>query len=113
MRIDATNHILEYDPGNNGSRVLDNRLPRRQPDSSKPVPTSSIDQAVAELNRFFSSYHLQFTLHQASGRHQVKMIDANTQEVIREWPSDAILEISARFKQILEEDLGILLDTLI
>lgn len=115
MRIEA-NHILEYDPVNKGYKGLDNKPPQAQPDSPARLPAgnaSNLDEAISELNRFFASYHLQFTLHKASGRYQVKLINANTEEVIREWPPDVILEISARFKQVLEEELGILLDTLV
>jgi flagellar protein FlaG len=110
MRIEA-NLPLDYDPAPKSVRGGENKPSQPQENSPPAMQGSDLNQAVTELNRFFASYNLQFTLHQSSGRYQVKMVNAATQEVIREWPADTILEISARFKQVLEEELGILLDT--
>lgn len=115
MRVEANKMTLDY-----GAIKLDigTKAPETGPSRTEESPSgkASIDgaklkQAINELNHFFSFYRLQFTVHEASGRYQVKMVDENTREVIREWPADTILEISARFKELLEEDLGILLDT--
>ncbi|MGI5911539.1 MAG: flagellar protein FlaG [Syntrophomonadaceae bacterium] len=57
-----------------------------------------------------SNYHLQFKVHKESGRIQVKVINSETQEVIREIPPEKILECSAMIKRKLEELAGILLD---
>jgi uncharacterized FlaG/YvyC family protein len=110
MRVEA-DLPLDYDSGSKGIKAVENKPLKAQPDSPAVAKTTDLDYAVGQLNRFFCNYNLQFTMHQASGRYQVKMIDSVNHEVIREWPADAILEISARLKQVLEQELGILLDT--
>jgi flagellar protein FlaG len=60
-----------------------------------------------------SNYHLQFQVHKDSGRVQVKVIDSDTQEVIREIPPEKILESSAMIKNMLDKMAGILIDEII
>lgn len=110
MKVEAS-MPLEYDVGQKGIKAFENKSAQAQPGSSAVAKETDIKRAVTELNHFFSNYNLQFTIHQGSGRYQVKMVDASNHEVIREWPADAILEVSARLKQVLEHELGILLDT--
>lgn len=54
--------------------------------------------------------HLQFRLHEGSGRYQVKVIDTNTDEVIREIPPESVLEFAANIRQMLDEAIGLLVD---
>jgi flagellar protein FlaG len=60
-----------------------------------------------------SNHHLQFRVHKDSGRIQVKVIDSESQKVIREIPPEKILECSAMIKNLMEEMAGILLDEVI
>lgn len=116
MRVEANKMTLDYLPAKlEAGKAIENANPKTEESltNKSPVDGAKLKQAINELNHFFSYYHLQFTVHEASGRYQVKMVDEKTQEVIREWPADTILEISARFKELLEDDLGILLDTYI
>jgi len=57
-----------------------------------------------------TNYHLEFRLHEDSGRYHVKVVDSESQKVIREIPPEKMLEFSARIKQILDKALGILVD---
>ncbi len=102
---------LDLEIGPKSIKASVSKPSKAQPESPAAVPATDLKKAVSQLNHFFSNYNLKFTMHQASGRYQVKMVDAINQEVIREWPADAILEVSARLKQVLEHELGILLDT--
>jgi flagellar protein FlaG len=114
MRVEANKMTLDYLPAKvEAGKTFENANPKTEemPNKKSPIEGAELKRAINELNRFFSFYRLQFTVHEASGRYQVKMVDENTREVIREWPADTILAISARFKELLEEDLGILLDT--
>ncbi len=115
MRVDAQRVALESFPlkaekNNMVEKQAENSKMGLLPERKEAVDETKLAQVVEELNHFFSYYHLQFRVHEGSGRWQVKMIDEDTQEVIRQWPPDTILEISARFKEMLEKDLGILLD---
>ncbi|MGS0763331.1 flagellar protein FlaG [Syntrophomonas curvata] len=60
-----------------------------------------------------SNHHLQFKVHKESGRIQVKVIDSDSQKVIREIPPEKILECSAMIRDMLDEMAGILLDEII
>jgi flagellar protein FlaG len=60
-----------------------------------------------------SNYHLQFRIHEDSGRVQVKVIDSESQEVIREIPPEKVLECSAMIKTMLDKMAGILIDEII
>lgn len=59
--------------------------------------------AVETANKLMdlSSYHIKFRIDQDSDRLQVSLIDNDTQEVIREVPSNEMLEISARMKEVI------------
>ncbi len=60
-----------------------------------------------------SSYNLQFRVHEESGRVQVKVIDSQSGEVLKEIPSEQMLEISANIKEMLEsfdKMVGVLVD---
>ncbi len=77
-----------------------------------------LEKAVAVANKAveISNYNLQFRIHKESGRVQVKVIDAETQEVIREIPPEKMLEISASIMEMLEKFqkmVGVLVDELV
>lgn len=63
-----------------------------------------------------SSHNLQFRVHEESGRVQVKVVDSQSGEVIKEIPSEQMLEISASIKKMLEsfdKMVGVLVDELV
>lgn len=60
-----------------------------------------------------SNYHLEFKLHEESGRYQVKVIDSDSQEVIREIPPEHVLEFSAQVRHMLNKMIGVLVDELV
>lgn len=114
MRVDAQKMALDYIPArpvkNDTMEKVNNLNMEQLSEKEAPLNEAELERSINELNHFFSYYHLQFRVHEGSGRYQVKMIDQNTDEVIREWPPSTILEISARFREMLEKDLGVLLD---
>ena len=72
-----------------------------------------LDKVVKLLNQTINAsnnHHLEFQMHEASGRYQVKVINSETSEVIREIPQDFMLELSARIKGVLNEALGLIFD---
>lgn len=71
----------------------------------------SVDLANAAMQ--ISSYNLQFRVHEESGRIQVKVIDSQSGDVIKEIPSEQMLELSASIKEMLEKFdkmVGLLVD---
>lgn len=84
-----------------------------------PISRGKIDaemlQAAADtVNRAFkiSNYHLEFKLHEKSGRYQVKVVDTDSQEVVREIPPEHMLDMAANIRQMMDKVLGLLVDEL-
>ena len=73
-------------------------------------PGAQIDAPfLADLEQDMNRLHnvsLKFDLHEATGRTMVKVIDRETEEVIREFPPEKVLDLAAK----MEEMLGILFD---
>jgi len=78
----------------------------------KQVDADTLQAAVNITNDAIRivNYHLEFRLHEDSGRYQVKVIDSESQKVIREIPPEKMLEFSAHIKQMLDKALGFLVD---
>jgi len=79
-------------------------------EESKAVPISekTIIDAIEKANKalVFSNYALEFSVHEKTKEIMVKVVDTETNEVIREIPSEKILDMLAN---ILEMS-GILVD---
>ena len=60
----------------------------------------SLDRAVAHLNDYVQSIQrdLHFYVDKASGRSVVTVVDQNTQEVVRQIPSDVALRLARNLK---------------
>mgnify|MGYP000026191757 CR=1 FL=1 len=80
--------------------------------NDKPVDADTLKAAVQLTNDAIRmvNYHLEFRLHENSGRYQVKVIDSESQKVIREIPPEKMLDFSAQVKKMLDKALGILVD---
>lgn len=74
-----------------------------------------LKQAVDTANEAFriSNYHLEFQLHEKSGKYQIKVVDTESNKVIREIPPEYMLEISARIREVLDKFLGVFVDALV
>jgi len=82
-----------------------------QPDQQK------LETAVDTANKLLeiSGFHTKFRVDEESDRIQVSLIDNNTQEVIRQIPSEQMLELSARIKEMLNtfsKMVGVFVDEL-
>lgn len=75
-------------------------------------------QTIDKVNHLLeiSNYHIKFRLDDKSGRLQVKLIDDESNETIREIPPDEMLHLSARIKGILDSFdklIGLFVDELV
>jgi flagellar protein FlaG len=63
---------------------------------AQPVTQEAVAAAVQSANAYVQSVSssLQFSLDQETGRTVVKMIDTETAEVLRQFPSEEMLAIS-------------------
>ena len=74
----------------------------------KPDP-SGLTELLSDVQKNLNMIHdldLQFTVHEASGRMMVKVMDGSTGRVIREIPPSEILDLAAR----LDEMIGLIFD---
>lgn len=86
----------------------------QEQEKAKPVVkhVKEVEDAAAVLNEAMKiyNYHLEFKVHQASGKMQVKVVDSDSKKVIREIPPESILDFSARIRELLDHMAGILVD---
>lgn len=77
--------------------------------SSTEVPRAQLVEAVSKLNEYIknSQVNLSFTIDQTTDLVVVKVIDAETKEVIRQIPSEEAVELARK----LEESSAALLQT--
>lgn len=74
--------------------------------SSIEFGKDNMKTALDSFNKIFKKTHLEFQIHDEAGRYFVQIIDNNTQEVIRQIPSEEFLKMVAETK----ENLGLLID---
>lgn len=93
--------------------------PVTQPDAnSQDAPVDegqSLSDAVQVLAEFVNlrGHNLNFSTDESSGRTVVKVIDAETKDVIRQIPSEEVLKTADKVRQLREElgaKIGIFLD---
>lgn len=67
-----------------------------------------LEKAIKESNRliFKDNSHFEFKLHERTGRMMVKLVDTETDEVIKEIPPEKILDLVASIWDLV----GILVD---
>lgn len=74
--------------------------------------SEALQEAVGTVNRALevSNYHLEFKVHEGSGRYQIKVVDSNSKEVLREIPPERILDLAADIRKMMDKILGLLVD---
>jgi len=79
----------------------------KEPDPSGDP--SGLTELLSDVQKNLNMIHdldLQFTVHEASGKMMVKVMDGSTGRVIREIPPSEILDLAAR----LDEMIGLIFD---
>jgi flagellar protein FlaG len=77
-----------------------------------------LDRVLRESTRVLQQHqqHLSFTIDESSERMVVSVINSNTSEVIRQFPSEEMLNISHKLQQMIEEysfaQVGLLVEEL-
>lgn len=74
--------------------------------------SEALQEAVGTVNRALevSNYHLEFKVHEGSGRYQIKVVDSNSNEVLREIPPERVLDLAADIRKMMDKILGLLVD---
>jgi flagellar protein FlaG len=68
-----------------------------------------LDQAVSQINDYVQNVQrsLQFSVDELSGRNVVTVIDKQTEEVIRQIPTEEVLTIARTIAEQLDESLNL------
>lgn len=79
------------------------------------VSETEVDEALDIVNKaaVFEQRSLSFMIDEASGRSVVKVIERNTDQLIRQIPSEELLKVAQDIKRLQEEmgqSLGFLID---
>jgi len=62
------------------------------------LPTEKMEELAEKLQEFVGSLNkgLEFSVHEDSGRDVIKVIDRDTKEVVRQYPSEEVLELVSK-----------------
>jgi len=74
----------------------------QQQESEKPIGNEELESVVTEMNSVAQNLQrdLLFSVDEKSGGTFVKVIDKETEEVVREIPSKEVREIKARLEEV-------------
>lgn len=62
-------------------------------DTCKEASTEQIKKAVSEINKRMTNTLCQFGVHEGTGRITIKILDGETKDVIKEFPTEESLEM--------------------
>jgi len=90
---------------------VSNPVPVQKPPADPKTSAADLKNAVDNINKHLKQNDtttVQFTIDQASKREVVQMVDSGTGDVIGQYPSKAVLAISAAIDQEMKR--GVLLN---
>lgn len=84
----------------------------KMPEKKQEPKAEEVQEAVAFANKAMkmANYHLEFEIHEDINRYQVKVIDSNSGDIIREIPSDAMIKFAEGIKSTINDAVGLLVD---
>lgn len=110
LNVEQVKPVNEREQNSEQTKITVTEVKKLQhPHEKEIITTTSVINEVMTL----ANYHLQFKVHKESGRIQVKVIDSESEKVIREIPPEKILECSAMIRKLLEDMAGVLLDEVV
>jgi flagellar protein FlaG len=112
MMVENVSTIKTQNPTANTARVAvsDMPPPQRSEPERKAEPEIEVSQdvldAVQHDIRMMRDVGLHFSVHETTGRTVVRVVDKETEKLIREIPPEEFLNLAAK----LEEMIGIIFD---
>lgn len=108
--IQATVPASHTDPGSAGAQAHETVRQGAPPPPERQVAQerAAVEEAAGKLNELFLIFDksVKFTVDGGSGDIRVKIIDNKSQEVIREYPPEKVVDILRR----ISEAVGVLVD---
>ena len=80
---------------------------------SQEVSAEQLQQVVAQLNDHVQMIQrdLHFSVDDASGRTVIRVVNSETEELVRQIPSEEVLQISRSLKEQVENITGLIVQT--
>lgn len=110
-RSSLAENSIKAKQDNDGSKVVSVRNDTQQQDTAG---ISSVGQALDVLSSAVSIRSLTFSQDEISGKDIVTVLDSSTKEVIRQIPSEEVVQIARKVKQLQDEmnqAVGVLVDS--
>lgn len=112
VTLDTTSNVsprVNSDSSNQDKVVIEQKLVGEER-AAEPVNEKELTEAVSHINDYVQSVqrNLQFTVDQASGKDVVTVIDSQSQEVIRQLPSEEALELARRLAANKEDGVQLI-----
>lgn len=103
-RAESKDGAAEYraEEANMNQKEMDSN-PSMEPTS---VDNDKIKQALTKLNAQLPNSEAKFGIHEATNRVMIKLVDKDTQEVIKEFPPEKTLDMLAKCMELA----GVLVD---
>lgn len=102
-RAESTDGGADYHAEEINQKVVDNGNSSKEPSS---VETDKIKKALEKMNVQLPNAEAKFGIHEATNRVMIKLVDKDTQEVIKEFPPEKTLDMLAKCMEIA----GVLVD---
>ncbi|MEN6349907.1 MAG: flagellar protein FlaG [Syntrophomonas sp.] len=101
-------NIIQNREATNSSKAVELKTPEKRQEPK----AEEVREAVAFANKAMkmANYHLEFEIHEDINRYQVKVIDSDSGDIIREIPNDAMIKFAEGIKNTINNAVGLLVD---
>ena len=104
----AVDDVKQVDAQNQQKLQQNQYNNNNQDEKAQPLEREQLEQMAQQLQDFMGEMNrsLQFKVDEDSGRDVIKVLDKNSGEVIKQYPSEEVLSLVSK----LSESAGILID---
>ncbi|MEQ8175984.1 MAG: flagellar protein FlaG [Syntrophomonadaceae bacterium] len=95
-----------------GNRPEQGQVEIKNPDVNLMPEREDVQNAVAFSNNVMklANYHIEFQVQENTNKYQVKVVDNESGDVIREIPPDYMLKIAEQLQGKIQAEAGLLVD---
>ena len=119
MRLEGQAALQDYYPTkveagfqNRETAGRDKAVELKMPEKKEQPKAEEVQEAVDYANNAMkmANYHLEFEMHEDINRYQVKVIDGESGDTVREIPSDTMIKFAEALKNTINHAVGLLVD---
>ncbi len=105
VRAESKDGVAEYQASNNSN--INQKVTEKNPSADpSSVDNDKIKKAIEKVNAQLPNAEAKFGIHEATNRVMIKLVDKDTQEVIKEFPPEKTLDMIAKCMELA----GVLID---